>query len=60
MARNSAGANDSYYYNIIPSNVVKCSYLVEILEDRVNLKFILYLNIKVAPQKMIITLKGVL
>ena len=34
IARNSAGANDSYYYNIIPSNVVKCSYLVEILEDR--------------------------
>ena len=31
IARNSAGANDSYYYNIIPSNVVKCSYLVEIL-----------------------------
>lgn len=34
IARNSAGANNSYYYNIIPSNVVKCSYLVEILEDR--------------------------
>ena len=34
IARNSARANDSYYYNIIPSNVVKCSYLVEILEDR--------------------------
>lgn len=34
IARISAGANDSYYYNIIPSNVVKCSYLVEILEDR--------------------------
>lgn len=34
IARNSTGANDSYYYNIIPSNVVKCSYLVEILEDR--------------------------
>lgn len=34
IARNSVGANDSYYYNIIPSNVVKCSYLVEILEDR--------------------------
>ena len=24
IARNSAGANDSYYYNIIPSNVVNC------------------------------------
>lgn len=34
IARNSVGVNDSYYYNIIPSNVVKCSYLVEILEDR--------------------------
>lgn len=34
IARNSVGLNDSYYYNIIPSNVGRCSYLVEILEDR--------------------------
>ena len=34
IARNSAGVNDSCYYNIIPSNVGRCSYLVEILEDR--------------------------
>ena len=34
IARNSVGVNDSCYYNIIPSNVAKCSYLVEILEDR--------------------------
>ena len=34
IARNLVGLNDSYYYNIIPSNVGRCSYLVEILEDR--------------------------
>ena len=34
IARNSVGLNDSYYYKIIPSNVGRCSYLVEILEDR--------------------------
>lgn len=56
IARNSTGANDSYYYNIIPSNVVKCSYLVEILEDRSQPK--IYIVSKYySNYKMIITLK---